>query len=215
MAVRVVHPLRARPARLGRAHAALTGVNRVPSTGPFMRFEIAVSTPSSSKPATRRYHQKFWRRSCSSGVIAPDVGVNRVHASRPAGKRSRQLLRIEHGEIGLGCIEIRCNAHGPRLVGPSANFVEPRLIELDRRRCPGLLDPLPVRRQHQRAGSALQANAGRPQQLTWIDDFADGEPVRSRPGRWRDAARLDGRTAGTPVSVRGRSSSCPASRPRG
>ena len=39
------------------------GVITVPSMGPFMRFEMKVSSPSSAMPAISRYHQKFWRRS--------------------------------------------------------------------------------------------------------------------------------------------------------
>lgn len=44
--------------RLATAYAAV-GVMRVPSTGPFMRFEIAVSRPSRTMPAISKYHQKF------------------------------------------------------------------------------------------------------------------------------------------------------------
>ena len=44
-------------------YSATVGRTTVPSMGPFMRFEMAVSTPSSTMPAISRYHQKFWRRS--------------------------------------------------------------------------------------------------------------------------------------------------------
>jgi hypothetical protein len=48
--------------RLATSYAAV-GVIRVPSTGPFMRFEIAVSSPRRTMPAISKYHPKFWRRS--------------------------------------------------------------------------------------------------------------------------------------------------------
>src|SRR4030095_11798652 len=40
-------------------YCATVGLMTVPSIGPFMRFEIAVSTPRRTMPVSSRYHQKF------------------------------------------------------------------------------------------------------------------------------------------------------------